>query len=62
MSTQRIIVLVAVILAALLGLLFLADLALGIPFNRAAFLLDIGIIIAAALIIWQGVETFREVK
>ncbi len=62
MSTQRIIVLVAVVLAALLGLVFLADLALGIPFDRAALLLDIGIVLAAALIVWQGVETFLEVK
>jgi len=61
-STQRILVLVAIVLAALLGLLFIADLALGIPFNRVAWLLDIGIVIAAALVIWQGIETFREVK
>lgn len=62
MSLQKILTLVAMVVAGLLAVIFAADLALGVPFNRSALLLDIGLLIACALILWQGVETFLEVK
>ena len=53
---------VALVLSGLLALLFLLDLALAIPFGRFSVFTDLAVIIAAGLIIWQTVETYRELK
>jgi len=47
-------------IAGILGLLFLLDLAIGIPFGRSDITTDILIVMAAGLLIWQGVETWLE--
>ena len=45
-------------IAGVLGLMFLLDLIIGIPFGRSDITTDILIILAAGLLIWQGVETW----
>lgn len=62
MSLQKILTVVAMAIALFLAVVFAADLVLGVPFNRAALLLDVGLLIACLLILWQGVETFLQLK
>ncbi len=52
--------LAAVLVAALMLIIFGLDLALKWPFGRAGLVQDIVLVIAAALIIWMGYETWRE--
>ncbi|MBX9655459.1 hypothetical protein K2Y11_17735 [bacterium] len=47
-------------IAGILGLLFLLDLVIGIPFGRSDITTDILVVLAAGLLIWQGVETWLE--
>ena len=52
----------ALTVAGLLALIFLLDLVLGIPFGRFSIVADILVVIAAGLIVWQGVETWMDFK
>ena len=54
--------LAAMIAAGLLLLLYGIDLVTGYPFNRAGKTQDILFILAGALVLWQGYETWREVS
>ena len=58
MNLKRALSLTAMIVAGALAVLFILDLAVGIPFGRSDMTTDIIILVAAALIIWQGVETW----
>lgn len=60
MNLKKILCMTAMVLAGILGLIFLLDLLLGIPFGRSDIMTDVFVILAAALLIWQGVETWRE--
>ena len=51
----------AMAVLALIFLVYALDLALGIPFGRAGIVQDIVLILASAILIWQGYETYREV-
>jgi hypothetical protein len=53
--------LAAMIAAGFLFMLFGVDLALGWPFDRKALATDIMFMVAGALVLWQGYETWREV-
>ena len=53
--------LAAMIAAGIIVLVFGLDLATGIPFDRAGKATDIMFMVAAALVLWQGLETWREV-
>jgi uncharacterized membrane protein len=61
METEKILSLVSLVIAGLITLVFLLDVALGIPFGAASRLFDILIIIGGAFVIWQALETYREV-
>jgi len=61
-SLNKILTIVSIVVAGLLAVVFAADLALGVPFQRAALVLDIAVLIACALILWQGAETYFEMK
>ena len=50
------------VVAGLLGVAFLLDMIVGIPFGGAQFKMDIGGLIAAAILGYIGFETFREQK
>jgi hypothetical protein len=60
METEKILCLGAMIIAGLLTLIFLLDVALGIPFARVSIVLDIMFIIGGAFVLWQGYDTYRE--
>lgn len=60
METEKILCFASMIVAGIVALLFLLDLGLGI-FGRF-LVLDILFLIGAAFVIWQGVETYRELK
>ena len=60
MGLERILTLIALVIASLLTLIFTLDLALGIPFSRANIILDVLFIIAGGFIIWQSLDTYRE--
>ena len=47
-------------IACLLALVFLVDLAIGIPFKRSSWLTDVLVVSSAGLLIWQGLENYRE--
>ncbi len=59
MNTEKRLTLAVLIVAGLVALLFVLDLALAIPFGRQ-IVMDILFLIVAAFLIWQGVETYRE--
>ncbi|NUQ62629.1 MAG: hypothetical protein HUU20_09080 [Pirellulales bacterium] len=48
------------VIALLLLILFGLDLALGIPFSKASSAMDIGLIVAAAILGYLSWATFRE--
>jgi hypothetical protein len=60
MNLKKILCLVALVISGLLGLLFVLDLAIGIPFGRSDITTDILVALAAGLLIWQGIETWFE--
>ena len=47
-------------IAGLMGVIFLVDLIVGIPFSRFSIVADVVVVLAAGLIVWQGIETWRE--
>ncbi len=53
--------LAAMIAAGIILLVFGLDLAIGFPFDRRGLVTDILFVIAAGLVLWQGLETWREV-
>lgn len=61
METEKVLSVVSLILASLITLVFLLDLILGIPFGAVSRLFDILIVVGGAFVIWQAVETYREV-
>jgi uncharacterized membrane protein len=62
METEKVLCWVAMVVAGLVILIFLLDAALGIPFNRASLPLDIIFVIGGAFVLWQGLETYKELR
>jgi threonine/homoserine/homoserine lactone efflux protein len=60
METEKILCMASMVVAGLIMLLFILDLALGI-FGRY-IVLDILFLLGAAFVLWQGIETYRELK
>jgi hypothetical protein len=52
----------AMVAAGLLLILYGLDLAIKVPFGRKGITQDIVLVIASGLIIWQGIETWRELS
>lgn len=48
--------------AGLVGLVFVLDLAVGIPFDRANLTMDIGALLAAAILGYLSWDALREVR
>lgn len=46
--------------AGLLAVIFLVDLIIGIPFGRFSIMTDAFVLLASGLIIYQGIETWRD--
>lgn len=53
---------IALGIAALLAIVFLLDLAIGIPLGRSSVSTDIVVVLASALILWFGIETWLELS
>ena len=51
----------AMVAAGILFLVYGLDLAIKVPFNREGPVQDIVFVIASALVLWQGYETWRDV-
>ena len=52
----------AMVISGLLGLIFAADWAIGIPFDKASPMMDVSFLICAAATGYLGWSTFREQK
>ena len=61
METQKALCYIAMGVAALVCLIFLLDAALGI-LGRHSIMLDVMFILGAAFVLWQGIETARELR
>ena len=53
---------VGMVVAGLVALLFAVDLAVGIPFSRASMMMDIGALIAAAILGYLSWDALRDVR
>lgn len=53
---------VGMVVAGLVGLIFLLDLAVGVPFDRASTVMDVGALIAAALLAYLSWDAMRDVR
>lgn len=62
METEKYLCFFAMIAAGLVILVFLLDAATGLPFGGASKVLDILFILGAALVLWQGIESYREFR
>ncbi len=62
MATEKILCMTAIVIAGLLALVFLLDVALGVPFGKASIVFDILVLLGASFILWQGVETYKEFR
>jgi hypothetical protein len=60
MDTPKVLCWIAMIIAGLVCLIFLLDAALGILGRN--ILLDILFLLGAGLVLWQGIETTRELR
>jgi dolichyl-phosphate-mannose--protein O-mannosyl transferase len=60
METPKVLCFAAMIAAGLIALIFLLDAGLGILGRN--IVLDVMFIIGAAFVIWQGIETSRELR
>jgi hypothetical protein len=61
METEKILTYVSMAVAGLIGLVFLLDAGLSI-FGRQSLALDIMFIVGSAFVLWQGIETIRELR
>lgn len=59
---SKILTIVGMVVAGLVGLVFLLDLAVGIPFSQANMVMDVGAIIAAAILGYLSWDALRDVR
>lgn len=50
------------VVSGLVALVFAVDLAVGIPFDKASILMDVGAIVAAALLGYLSWDALREIR
>lgn len=62
MGTEKILTIASLVIAGLVALVFLLDVIVKIPFGQASLTLDILFILGGAFVIWQGIETLRELR
>ena len=62
MQIEKVLCWLSMIVAGLVVVTFLVDLILGLPFGRASLVLDVLFVIGAAFVLWQGIETNRELR
>ncbi len=62
METEKVLCYSSLIGAGLVTLLFALDLFLKIPFGGASRVLDVLFVLGGAFVLWQGFETYRELR
>lgn len=62
METEKVLCYSSLIGAGLVTLLFLIDLIVKIPFGGASRVLDFLFVLGGAFVLWQGYETYRELR
>jgi hypothetical protein len=50
------------VVAGLIAMIFVADIAVGIPFSGASWMMDIGAIIAASILAYLAWDAFRDAR
>ncbi len=58
MDIEKVFCIAAMLVAGLVSLIFVADIAIG----TKTIVLDVMFLIGAALVIWQGLATYRELR
>lgn len=61
MSTEKILCYASLVIASLVAIVFLLDAAIGL-LGKASLVFDILMIVGAALVLWQALETSRELR
>jgi hypothetical protein len=56
----KVLTIIAMVIAGLIFLVFTLDAAIGIPFNKASLVMDIGFIVCAAALGYLSWTTYRE--
>ena len=59
--TEKVLCLVAFLIAALLAIVGLLDLLVGIPFAGQSTIQDIILLVAGGIICWQSLEVWRQI-
>lgn len=62
METEKVLCYSSLIGAGLVTLIFLIDLIVKIPFGGASRVLDLLFVLGGAFVLWQGYETYRELR
>lgn len=62
METEKYMCLGSMIAAGLVIFVFLLDLLLSFPFSRVSVVVDVMFCLGAALVLWQGIEAYREFR
>lgn len=58
----RILCIIGLVISSLVALLFLADLAAGIPFNRHNVVMDAVFLVCSLVVAGMSFQTFRELR
>jgi hypothetical protein len=61
MEIEKVLTYASMVIAGLVGLLFLLDATIGL-FGRQSLVLDIMFVVGAVFVLWQGFETARELR
>ena len=61
METEKVLCYIAMTIAGIVCLIFLLDATLGV-LGRASIVLDMMFILGAGFVLWQGIETARELR
>ena len=59
---SKVLTIVGMVVAGIVGLIFAVDLAVQIPFDRASWLMDVGALIAAGLLGYLSWDAMRDVR
>jgi hypothetical protein len=62
METEKVLCYASLVGAGLVTLIFLLDAITKLPFGGASRALDILFVIGGAFLLWQGYETYRELR
>ena len=56
----KVLCIISLAVSCLLFLVFLLDMAIGVPFGKASFIMDIGLVVSSAVIAFFSFTTLKE--